>query len=100
MVNELEIERRLSHVEDRAKSNTHRLEEVERRQEDMTELIQSVAVIAQKQTDMDKDLQEIKTVVKQLNAKPGKRWDTIVEKALLAVVAGVVGYILLKLGLA
>ena len=100
MVNELEIERRLSKDEDRAKSNTHLLEEVERRQEDMTELIQSVAVIAQKQTDMDKDLQEIKTDVKQLNAKPGKRWDAIVEKALLAVVAGVVGYILLKLGLA
>lgn len=99
-MNELELERRLSHVEDRAKSNTHRLTEVERRQEDMTELIQSVAVIAQKQTDMDEDLQEIKTDVKQLTAKPGKRWETIVEKALLAAVAGVVGYILFRLGLA
>lgn len=98
-MNELEWERRLSHVEDRAKSNTHRLEEVERKQEDMTELIQSVAVIAQKQTDMDKDLREIKTDVKLLTTKPGKRWETVVEKALLAVVAGVVGYILWKLGL-
>ncbi len=99
-MNELELERRLSHVEDRAKSNTHRLTEVERKQEDMTELVQSVAVIAQKQTDMDEDLQEIKTDVKLLTAKPGKRWDGIVEKVLLAVVTGVVGYILLKLGLA
>lgn len=99
-MDELEWERRLSHVEDRAKSNTHRLMEVERKQEDMTELVQSVAVIAQKQADMDEDLQEIKTDVKQLTAKPGKRWETIVEKALLAVVAAVVGYILLKLGLA
>ena len=99
-MNELELERRLSHVEDRAKSNTHRLAEVERKQEDMTELVQSVAVIAQKQTDMDEDLQEIKTDVKLLTAKPGKRWDSIVEKVLLAAVTGVVGYILLKLGLA
>ena len=99
-MNELELERRLSHVEDRAKSNTHRLTEVERKQEDMTELVQSVAVIAQKQTDMDEDLQEIKTDVKLLTAKPGKRWDGIVEKVLLAAVTGVVGYILLKLGLA
>lgn len=99
-MNELELERRLSHVEDRAKSNTHRLTEVERKQEDMTELVQSVAVIAQKQTDMDEDLQEIKTDVKLLTAKPGKRWDGIVEKVLLAVVTSVVGYILLKLGLA
>ena len=99
-MNELELERRLSHVEDRAKSNTHRLAVVERKQEDMTELVQSVAVIAQKQTDMDEDLQEIKTDVKLLTAKPGKRWDSIVEKVLLAAVTGVVGYILLKLGLA
>ena len=99
-MNELELERRLSHVEDRAKSNTHRLTEVERKQEDMTELVQSVAVIAQKQTDMDEDLQEIKTDVKRLTGKPGKRWDSIVEKVLLALVTGVMGYILLKLGLA
>ena len=96
---ELEIERRLSHVEDRSKSNTHRLDEVERRQEDMTELVQSVATIAQKQTDMDADVREIKTDVKSLAAKPGKRWEGIVDKALLAVVAALVGYILFKLGI-
>ena len=65
----------------------------------MTELVQSVAVIAQKQADMDEDLQEIKTDVKQLTAKPGKRWEAVAEKALLAVVAAVVGYILVRLGL-
>ena len=93
------MERRLSHVEDRSKSNTHRLDEVERRQEDMTELVQSVATIAQKQTDMDADVREIKTDVKALAAKPGKRWEGIVDKALLAVVAALVGYILFKLGI-
>lgn len=98
-MDELEMERRLSHVEDRSKSNTHRLDEVERRQEDMTELVQSVATIAQKQTDMDADVREIKTDVKALAAKPGKRWEGIVDKALLAVVAALVGYILFKLGI-
>lgn len=98
-MDELAWERRLSHVEDRAKSNTHRLDEVERRQEDMTELVQSVATIAQKQTDMDADVREIKADVKSLTAKPGKRWEGIVDKALLAVVAALVGYILFKLGI-
>ena len=98
-MDELEMERRLSHVEDRSKSNTHRLDEVERRQEDMTELVQSVATIAQKQTDMDADVREIKTDVKALAAKPGKRWEGIVDKTLLAVVAALVGYILFKLGI-
>ncbi len=98
-MNELEWERRLSHVEDRAKSNTYRLSEVERKQEDMTELVQSVTVIAQKQTDMDKDVQEIKADVKQLTGRPGRRWDSVVEKALLAAVAALIGYVCLKLGL-
>lgn len=98
-MDELEWERRLSHVEDRSKSNTHRLDEVERKQEDMTELVQSVATIAQKQTDMDADVREIKADVKTLAAKPGKRWEAIVDKALLAVVTALVGYILLKIGI-
>ena len=95
----LETERRLSHVEDRSKSNTHRLDEVERRQEDMTELVQSVAVIAQKQTDMDRDVREIKADVKTLAGKPGRRWEAAVDKALLAVITAIVGYVLLKLGI-
>jgi len=98
-VDALEVERRLSHVEDRSKSNTHRLDELERRQEDMAELVRSVATIAQKQTDMDRDVREIKADVKLLAAKPGRRWEAITDKALLAAVTGLVGYVLIRLGL-
>ena len=96
---ELEWERRLSRVEDRTKSNTHRLDEVEQRQEDMTELVRSVAAIAQKQTDMDVDMKEIKADVKALTGKPGRRWDSVVEKALLTVVAVLISWLLLRLGI-
>ncbi len=95
---DVEIEHRLSHMEERAKSNTHRIDEIEKKQEDMTDLIQSVATIAQKQTDMDSDVREIKTDVKALMGKPGKRWETVVEKALLAVVTALVAYALAKIG--
>ena len=96
---ELEWERRLSRVEDRTKSNTHRLDEVEQRQEDMTELVRSVAAIAQKQKDMDVDMKEIKADVKALTGKPGRRWDSVVEKALLTAVAVLVGWLLVRLGI-
>lgn len=96
---ELEWERRLSRVEDRTKSNTHRLDEVEQRQEDMTELVRSVAAIAQKQTDMDVDMKEIKADVKALTGKPGRRWDSVVEKALLTAVAVLISWLLLRLGI-
>lgn len=98
-MNEVELERRLCVVEDRSKSNSHRLKTVEQKQEDMTQLVTSVAAIAQKQQDMDSDVQEIKAEVKAINLKPAKRWEIIVEKAILAAVGVLVAYIAVKLGL-
>lgn len=98
-MDELEIERRLSRVEDRAKSNTHRVKEMEQKQADMTKLVESVAAIAQKQTDMDADMQEIKADVKSITARPGRRWESIVDKILLSAVAALVGWVLLRLGI-
>ena len=98
-MDELSIERRLTSVEDRSKSNQHRLDKVEEAQENITALVKSVAAIAQKQTDMDSDMKEIKADVKTLTAKPGKRWDGIVEKALLTVTAAVVGWLLWRWGI-
>ena len=85
-MNELNCEHRLSVVEDRSKSNQHRLDEVEKRQESLSELVKSVAIIAQKQSDMDGDVQEIKKDVKGLLAAPSKRWEKLIT-ALLAAVA-------------
>lgn len=98
-MDELEIERRLTSVEDLARSNRDRVEKVEEAQKNITELVKSVASIAQKQTDMEGDMKEIKADVKMLATKPGKRWDSIVEKALLTVVAGLVTFALIKLGI-
>ena len=97
-MNEIELERRLCAVEDRSKSNSQRLGRVEQRQEDMTQLVTSVAAIAQKQMDMDEDVQEVKAEVKAINLKPAKRWDGIVEKAILAAVGVLVVYVAMKLG--
>lgn len=97
-MNEVELERRLCVVEDRSRSNSHRLKSLEQKQEDMTQLVTSVAAIAQKQQDMDGDVQEIKAEVKAINMKPAKRWDSIVEKAILAMVGLLVTYIAYKLG--
>ena len=43
---ELKIEHRLTEVEDRSKSNQHRLDEMEKRQDDIEELITTVKVLA------------------------------------------------------
>jgi ABC-type transporter Mla subunit MlaD len=89
---ENEFEHRLTGVETR-------LEAVEKRQDEMDDLVKSVAVIASKQEDMDGDLKEIKADVKTLTEKPGKRWDNTVDKLLWAVVAAVAAFLLGRLGL-
>ncbi len=97
-MDDLDLER-LVKVEDLARGNKRRIEKIEKAQEDITELVRSVASIAQKQEDMDSDMKEIKADVKMLADKPGQRWDSIVEKALLAIVAGLIGWVMIKLGI-
>ena len=96
---ELNIEHRLTEVEDRSKSNTKRLDSVEKRQDDLDKLVSSVAVMAQEQEHIKDDVSEIKTDIKTLTEKPGKRWDELVEKGLSVVIAAIVGYILAHFGL-
>ena len=83
---------RLTKVENRAKPNTHRIESLEKRQNDTEKLVTSVAIIAEKQKDMEGD-------VKKLIEKPAKRWDGVVDKIIYAVVGAVVAYLLAKGGL-
>ena len=90
---------RLTRVEDRSKSNTHRIESLEKRQDDTEKLVTSVAIIAEKQKDMEGDVKEMKCDVKKLIEKPAKRWDGVVDKIIYAVVGAVVAYLLAKAGM-
>lgn len=90
---------RVQQVEDRSKSNSHRLNDVEKKLTDNDQMLASIARLDQKQTDMDKDIKEIKSDVKTIAEKPGKRWDAIVDKVLLAIVAALVCYALSQIGL-
>ena len=90
---------RIQQVDDRSKSNMHRLNDVEKKQEANDQVIASIARLDQRQKDMDTDVKEIKADVKSLTNKPGKRWDSIVDKALLTVIAALVAYALTQIGI-
>lgn len=64
-----------------------RLDEQDKRLDSITDLTASVRVLATRQGTVETDVKEIKTEVKAINARPGKRWDDMVDK-LLAVLAG------------
>ena len=92
-------ERRLTEVEERSKSNSHRIDEVERRQDNLDELVSTVKVLAVREENVENDVKEIKGDVKSLTGKSGKRWDGLVDKIILAVAAALVGFILSQIGI-
>ena len=96
---DLDHERRLTDVEARSKSNTKRLDDIERRQDNLDELVASVSTLAANQRHIEGDVKEIKADVKSLASKPGKRWDAIVDKAIWAVLAALIAFMLGRIGL-
>lgn len=98
-MSEQDIAVKLAEVDQRSRSNTHRLEQVEKKLEDNEQLLTNVALIAQKQNALESDVQEIKSDVKTLTAKPGKRWESVVEKVILTIVAAGLTYLIAYLGL-
>ena len=94
-----ELAVKVQRVDDRSKSNAYRLDEVEKKLADNDEMLASIARLDQRQKDMDTDVKEIKADVKALAGKPAKRWENVVDKALMAVVTAIVGYVVIKLGL-
>lgn len=96
---ETEIAGRLSAVEQRSKSNSHRLDALENHTEALNTLATSVAVMAEKVEVTGEKVDGLCTDVQELKAEPGKRWKGVVEKVIYIVVAAVVGFILARLGL-
>jgi hypothetical protein len=96
---EREFEHRLTEVEERSKSNTHRLDEMERRQDNLDDLVTTVKVLADREERVEDDVKEIKNDVKSIKDKPGKRWDAIVDKIVWAVLAAIIAFVLGRVGL-
>ena len=96
---DLEHEKRLTEVESRSKSNAHRLDEVERKQDDLTELVGTVKVLATKEAQVEADVKEIKDDVKMLTSKPSKRWELVITESIKILIAAVLGFIIAKIGL-
>lgn len=95
----MELNERLATLEAREKSNSHRLDEVELRQRDIEKLVTGVELIAQKQSVMETDVQEMKSDIRHLTDLPGSRWELVIEKIISTVVGAVLLFLLAKYGL-
>lgn len=98
-MDEAMLERRLTETESRSKSNTHRLDEVERRQDNLDQLVTSVEVLATRMGTMETSVREIRTDVRSLTEKPARRWEGMVDKAIWAIVGAVIAFLTARIGL-
>lgn len=98
-MDEVMMEQRLTAVEQRCKSNTHRLDEMKEQQEALNKLATSVALMTQEQKDIKEDILEVKKDVKSLTSLPAKRWNDIVEKIVWLVIGGAVAAMLVQAGI-
>lgn len=96
---EVNFEHRLTEVEDRSKSNTKRIDEMEKRQDDLDDLVTTVKVLATREENVESDVKEIKKDVKDLTGRSGRRWDDLVDKFVWAIAAAGLGFILAQIGL-
>lgn len=90
---------RLQSVEDRSKSNTKRLDALEPKVEDIHNLTISVKELATETRLMREDMNKMDKRVIAIEERPNKRMDQIIGYILSALIGGLIGYVLLKLGL-
>lgn len=88
---ELGFEHRLTQVETK-------VEEIEKRQDNLDDLIGTVKVLADREERVESDVMEIKADVKELAGKPAKRWDSLVTQIISILCAAVAGYVFAQIG--
>ena len=96
---DLAHERRLTQVEQRAKSNTHRLERLEESTEAINRLATSMEVMVSKQEQVAETVEKLDSKVTALEEKPVRRVDSLVDKIIWAVCAAVLAFLLARIGL-
>lgn len=89
----------LKEVEDRSKGNTRRIETLESKVNNLSDVVSVLQAMQKDLEHLSKDVNETKSDVKELKDKPAKRWDTLVEKIMWGVVGALLTFILAKGGL-
>lgn len=89
----------LVECEQRSKSNTKRIDRLEENYDALNKLTTSVEVMATKMDSMSKSLDKVNARLSEQEAKPGKRWEAVVEKVIFLVIGAVIAFLFAKLGL-
>jgi hypothetical protein len=95
----IDIEHRLTTVEDRSISNTKRLNEQDAKLKENSALIGAIKELAVETKYMREDLNETISRLDKLENKDGEKWDKFKWLIVAGLVTIVLGYLAISLGL-
>lgn len=101
-----EIAVKVASLEQRSMSCIRRIEKLELQTEAVQKLAMAIERIAMEQSNqtkaierIEKDVGKLDSKVDTLEKKPAKRWDSVVEKIIMLLIAAVMTFLLAKIGL-
>lgn len=97
---------KITEVDQRSKSNMHRVEKLEEQTEAIQKIASSVEILAREQLHQTEAMERIEKNVNKLDGKveamenkPAEKWDNLMEKILWLVVGGVIAYVFAQIGI-
>lgn len=97
----LNMEHRLTEVEQRSKSNSHRIDKLEPLVEEihtmsntMVQLVQEVKHTNEAVSTIDKKVDRMDSRVDEMEKAPAKKWDRVKDKLLDLVLGAMVGFLI------
>lgn len=94
-----QIALKLQETTDRSLRNEGRIKKLEGEHEATHKLATSVAVLAEQMKTMNANVTTLTNKVDELEDKPGKRWEAMVDRIVWAVAAAIVAYAMAKFGI-
>ena len=90
---------KLQETTDRSLRNEGRIKKLEGEHSTLQSLATSVAVMAEQMKTMNANVNSLTNKVDVLEAKPGKRWESVTAHIILAVVSALIGVALARFGM-
>jgi len=90
---EAELMGKLTELEQREKSNQHRIDELEQSGELLHRMVTSLEVLATRQENMSEKVERIDSKVTKLEEEPTRRWQDMLRYGIASLVSAGVTYL-------
>lgn len=84
---------KLQETTDRSVRNEGRIKKLESKHEVLHQLATSVAVLAEQMKTLNGSVDTLNSKVDEMESKPGKRWESVVDKLLFAAAGAFVAWL-------